>query len=240
MKKTIKQILLEKFLLTPREIEIFFLAKKIFYKNEIVINLAKKIDDSEQLIIKNFSKEYVSRGAYKLLEAFEKFNLSVDNLVALDIGSSTGGFTEVLLQKNAKLVYALDVGTNQLDYKLRNDSRVISLEKTNLKTINKNLFENEIEFVCCDVSFISLKHVFKVLNFLKEKVKIVLLIKPQFEASKDQVSPGGFVKTIFHQQIIDTVLAYANKDFTFYGLIKSPIRGNKSKNIEYLAFFEKN
>lgn len=240
MKKTIKEHLKEKFNWSEKEIEANFLARRIYLKTNQITNLNLNLESANDLRIKPSKKKYVSRGAYKLLAAFEKFNLSVKNLVALDIGSSTGGFTEILLEKKAKLVYALDVGTNQLDYKLRINNKVVSLEKTNLKQINSKMFPNKIEFVCCDVSFISLKQVFKVLNFLDKNTILITLIKPQFEAQREKILNGGFVDLKYHKQIIEDVINYSKENFNYLDIIISPLKGEKSENVEYLAYFKKN
>ncbi|MGL4343335.1 MAG: TlyA family RNA methyltransferase [Metamycoplasmataceae bacterium] len=239
MKKTIKELLKTTYQLDDKKIESLFLAKSIFYKNEIVLNLNLKIDENDKLEFEK-EKNYISRGAYKLLEAIEKFNISIQDLICLDIGSSTGGFTQILLEKGAKKIYALDVGTNQLDYSLRINPKILSIEKTNLKTINPGMFEEEIDFICCDVSFISLRRVFDVIkNVLKRNHFFIALIKPQFEASKNKVEIGGIVKQEYHPQIIDNLIEYSKNDFDFIGIIESPIKGNKAKNIEYLALFKK-
>ncbi|TCG10431.1 TlyA family RNA methyltransferase [Mycoplasma todarodis] len=186
-------------------------------------------------------KKWVSRGAFKLLAAFEEFNLDVSNKVGLDIGSSTGGFTEVLLNKGAKKVYSLDVGTNQLDFSLRRHEKVVALEKTNLKKINKEMFAEPVELVVTDVSFISLKEVFRVLeNTLEQGVQLMALIKPQFEAFADQVEEGGYVPERLHQEIIERVIKHSEDfGFKYINHKPSPIKGNKAKNIEYITLFER-
>ncbi|SFW05776.1 16S/23S rRNA (cytidine-2'-O)-methyltransferase TlyA [Chlamydia abortus] len=187
------------------------------------------------------SKEYVSRGAYKLLGAIDKFNINFDNKVCLDIGSSTGGFVQVMLINNAKKVYAVDVGTNQLDYSLRINPKVTVYEKTNLKNLNSSFFLEDIDFVTCDVSFISIKNVFDVCsNFLKKGVLLMILIKPEFEAPYNLVQKGGYVSEDEHPKIIDEIKEYAkNKNFKLLQIDKSPIVGQKSKNIEYITLFER-
>lgn len=210
----------------------------IFINGEKAKFVGQKITSSDVIEIKDKEKEFVSRGAYKLLSAIEKFNINLDSQVVLDIGSSTGGFTQVALKNNAKLVYALDVGTNQLDYQLRKDARVISLEKTNLKSISPEMFSILPTWVVCDVSFISLQHVFSVLKDFD--VKLIALIKPQFEADSFDVEQGGYVSEEKHQKIIDKIIKYASENkFKLDGIEKSPILGAVSKNIEYLALFSK-
>ena len=214
----------------------------VLVNEEIVIKGSTKIKENDVIRIKN-KKKWVSRGSYKLLEAIEKFNLDLTNKICLDVGASTGGFTQVLLSKGAKKIYSLDSGTNQLDFTLRQNEKVISLEKTNLKSINDDMFEEKIDFICCDVSFISVKKLFDVLsktNVLANDNYVLILIKPQFEASSNIVEKGGFVNKIHHKDIIDSIISYAIKlNFIFLSIIESPIKGNVSKNIEYLALFRR-
>ena len=211
----------------------------VFVNGEAVTMPQLKIKNDSIIKIKE-SKRYVSRGAYKLLSALEEFEINPHDLVCLDIGSSTGGFTQVLLEQGAKFVYALDVGTNQLEYKLRSDIRVKSLEKTNLKQINKNMFDKQIDLIVCDVSFISLKQVFDVIApILREETYFIALIKPQYEISSKDVSKGGFAKVELHKEIIDKIILYSKDNFEFIKLKESPILGNKSKNIEYLSIFKR-
>ena len=210
------------------------------FVDEMAVTMPQtKIKEDSIIKIKE-SKKYVSRGAYKLLSALEEFKVSPQNLVCLDIGSSTGGFTQVLLEKEAKFVYALDVGTNQLAYKLRSNPKVKTLEKTNLKLINQKMFDQQIDLIVCDVSFISLKHVFDVISpLLKPSSLFIALIKPQYEANSNDISEGGFAKVELHKEIIDKIIMYSEDDFEFIKLKKSPILGNKSKNIEYLTLFKR-
>lgn len=214
----------------------------VLVNEEIVIKGSTKIKENDVIRIKN-KKKWVSRGSYKLLEAIEKFNLDLTNKICLDVGASTGGFTQVLLSKGAKKIYSLDSGTNQLDFTLRQNEKVVSLEKTNLKSINDDMFQEKIDFICCDVSFISVKKLFDVLsktNVLANNNYVLILIKPQFEASSNIVEKGGFVNKIHHKDIIDSIISYAIKlNFIFLSIIESPIKGNVSKNIEYLALFRK-
>lgn len=214
----------------------------VLVNEEIIIKGSTKIKETDVIRIKS-KKKWVSRGSYKLLEAIEKFNLNLIDKICLDVGASTGGFTQVLLTNGVKKVYALDSGTNQLDFTLRQNEKVISLEKTNLKSINDDMFEEKIDFICCDVSFISVKKLFDVLsktNVLANNNYVLILIKPQFEASSNIVEKGGFVNKIHHKDIIDSIISYAIKlNFIFLSIIESPIKGNVSKNIEYLALFRR-
>ncbi len=199
------------------------------------------IKDGAEILIKE-SKKWVSRGAFKLIHAIENFQLDFNNKVVLDIGSSTGGFTQVALSSGASKVYALDVGTNQLDFSLRRNEKVITLEKTNLKTITKDMFLENIDIVVTDVSFISLREVFKVLNkTLEPRVQVMALIKPQYEAFTDQVGNKGLVDESVHKEIIERVISHAkNNNFKYIAHKPSSIKGLKSGNIEYISLFERN
>lgn len=214
------------------------MAGKVFKGSEKIMNVSEKIADTEELLVKD-SKEWVSRGAYKLQAAIEAFKLDFKNKTVLDIGSSTGGFTQVSLKNDAAKVYALDSGTNQLDYSLRTNAKVVTMEKTNLKSIEASMFNPLPELAVCDVSFISLKHVFKVLKENLNGIPLMALIKPQFEANSDQVLPGGFVPEELHEAIIAKVKAFAQEQgYKLIDIKKSPIEGGVAKNIEYISLWE--
>lgn len=240
MKIKLLEKVMEQFSFEKSKSKLLIRNKQVMFKNNIISDPDFLIDTDEEVKLYT-KKEYVSRGAYKLIDAIESFSLQneIENKIALDIGSSSGGFTEVLLEFGAKKVYALDSGTNQLDYSLRINKKVISMEKTNLKIIKKNFFNEEIEFVTCDVSFISSKEVFKVLNFLKPMTKFILLIKPQFEANSDEISPGGIADKNLHQAIIEKVKHFSENNFIFKGVKECKIKGKKSHNIEYISLFER-
>nr|WP_318024002.1 TlyA family RNA methyltransferase [[Mycoplasma] collis] len=209
--------------------------------NEVNVLPHSKVNINSVISVNYDKKKWVSRGAFKLLEAIKKFGLNFENKIVLDIGSSTGGFSQVALEYGAKKIYALDSGTNQLDYSLRINNKIVVMEKTNLKNITFEMFNEIMDIVVCDVSFISLKEVFKVLgNITNLKTKIFLLIKPQFEASSKYVDKGGFVDEKYHSFLIDKIKNFAlNYNFKLMNLTKSPILGNKSKNQEYLSLFER-
>ncbi|UWD33902.1 TlyA family RNA methyltransferase [Mesomycoplasma molare] len=239
MKKKLIDILKEKNIANA---ESLIRTSKVIVNGEIITTPGFIVNELQSKIeVKNNEKEWVSRGAFKLIEAIKKFNLDFTDKIVLDIGSSTGGFTEVSLKYGAKKVFALDSGTNQLDYKLRINPKVEVYEKTNLKNINFSLFNEYIDIVVCDVSFISLKEVFKVINFvIHDDSKLMLLIKPQFEASRKYVKEGGFVEEKYHDFLINRVKEYGiEHGFKMTKIDRSPILGNKSKNIEYISLFEK-
>ena len=201
----------------------------------------EKIEASLELKLKGEKLPYVSRGGLKLAKALEVFQLSVKDKVALDIGASTGGFTDVMLQNGAKFVYAVDVGTNQLAWKLRQDERVQSMEQFNFRYATADDFTQPIQFATIDVSFISLSLILPALaQVLVEKGQVVALIKPQFEAGREQIGKKGIVKDEkIHQQVLEQVLEFSlAAGFSFKGLDFSPIQGGQG-NIEFLAYLEK-
>lgn len=202
----------------------------------------EKIDEATELKLKGEKLKYVSRGGLKLEKALEVFGISVDDLTTLDIGASTGGFTDVMLQSGAKLVYAVDVGTNQLVWKLRQDERVRSMEQYNFRYAQLADFtEGQPSFASIDVSFISLNLILPALrDILADGGQVVALIKPQFEAGRDQIGKNGIVKDkSVHQKVLETVTDFAvDYGFTVRGLDFSPIQGGHG-NIEFLAYLEK-
>lgn len=183
--------------------------------------------------------KYVSRGGLKLEKAVKVFNIEFENKICVDIGSSTGGFTDLMLQMGAKKVFAVDCGTNQLDYKLRTNEKVVVMENTNARYLKKqDLGDEIIDFVTVDVSFISLSKILPVIkDILKETGEAVLLIKPQFEAGKELVEKNGVVKDKkIHASVIKEVIGFCKEyDMSISGLDFSPIKG-PAGNIEYLLY----
>lgn len=201
----------------------------------------EKIDDGTELKLKGEKLKYVSRGGLKLEKALQVFGLSVADRVALDIGASTGGFTDVMLQAGARLVYAVDVGTNQLAWKLRQDERVISMEQFNFRYAEPADFAFQPSFASIDVSFISLSLILPALyQILEEGGQVVALIKPQFEAGREQIGKKGIIKDKkVHLAVLETVTAFmVEAGFSVKGLDFSPIQGGHG-NVEFLAFLEK-
>lgn len=184
---------------------------------------------------------YVSRGGLKLAKAITEFNLNLSGAVVVDIGASTGGFTDCALQHGAARVYAIDVGYGQLDWKLRQDQRVVNLERTNIRYMDNNLIGDEPSHVTVDVSFISLTKVLpKISEFLRDGGQVVTLIKPQFEAGRDKVGKKGVVRDPqVHMDVIKDVTATARElGFSIKGLTYSPVKGPEG-NIEYLCYMVK-
>jgi 23S rRNA (cytidine1920-2'-O)/16S rRNA (cytidine1409-2'-O)-methyltransferase len=185
---------------------------------------------------------YVSRGGLKLEKALKEFNLNIQGAVSIDIGASTGGFTDCMLQKGAVKVYAIDVGYGQLAWKLRTDNRVVCMERTNIRYVTPEAIDELADFASIDVSFISLTKVLPAaIQLMKEKGRIVCLIKPQFEAGREKVGKKGVVRDKqVHMQVIDSIIDFCrNKSgLSVMGLSYSPIKGPEG-NIEYLLYLSK-
>lgn len=192
--------------------------------------------DTVKIEVRGHSMPYVSRGGLKLEKAMSHFNLSLEGSICMDVGASTGGFTDCMLQNGAVRVYAVDVGHGQLDWKLRNDPRVICMEKTNIRYVTKDQIEDVLDFVSIDVSFISLTKVLgPVKHLLSHEGQIVCLIKPQFEAGREKVGKKGVVREKnTHLEVIQAVISFASElGFGVLNLEFSPIKGPEG-NIEYL------
>jgi 23S rRNA (cytidine1920-2'-O)/16S rRNA (cytidine1409-2'-O)-methyltransferase len=212
---------------------------------EIITKPAKEFPNIETLQIEILEQpKYVSRGGLKLEKALTEFQIDPTDLIVLDVGSSTGGFTDCLLQKGAKKVYAVDVGTDQLDKSLLNNPKVISLEKTdirNIKTLSLNSTEEKPSLAVIDTSFISLELILKsTANLLSEKTQIIALIKPQFETPKEAKNKSGVVKTdILREQVLEKIKNHCQKiNLKVISVIDSPILGG-SGNKEYLILLQK-
>ena len=193
------------------------------------------------LTVKGDKLPYVSRGGLKLAKAVKSFGLSLENCICMDIGASTGGFTDCMLENGAAKVYAIDVGYGQLAWKLRCDERVINLERTNFRYVTREQIPDEIDFASVDVSFISLKLILPVMHsLLAANGRAVCLIKPQFEAGKENIGKKGVVRDKgVHESVVETVTGFAAENgFKVIGVDFSPIKGPEG-NIEYLMYIEK-
>ncbi|MGN1413609.1 MAG: TlyA family RNA methyltransferase [Anaerovoracaceae bacterium] len=199
------------------------------------------VDENAEITVKENLCPYVSRGGLKLEKAMNLWGFPLSDCVCMDIGASTGGFTDCMLQKGARKVYAVDVGYGQLDYKLRMDDRVVNMEKCNIRYLDPQTIEDPVDFISIDVSFISLKLVFPVAaGLLREDGCLVCLVKPQFEAGREQVGKKGIVRDRkVHKEVIENVAAYAAAcGLKPEGLTFSPVTGAKG-NIEYLMYLKK-
>lgn len=197
--------------------------------------------DGLDILVKENPLKYVSRGGLKLEKALQEFPINLEGALCMDIGASTGGFTDCMLQNGASKVYSIDVGHGQLDWKLRNDERVVCLEKTNFRYVTREQVPEPIDFASVDVSFISLKKILPVAHeLLKENGEMACLIKPQFEAGREKVGKKGVVRDKkVHEEVIEMILSFClTNGFTVLGLTYSPIKGPEG-NIEYLTHIKK-
>ncbi len=212
----------------------------VYLESERIDKPGVKVDISKEITVKGNTHPYVGRGGLKLEKALAAFALNIEGVTMIDIGASTGGFTDCALQKGASYVYAVDVGYGQLDWKLRSDPRVIVLERTNFRYLEKNVLTvGSPNFASIDVSFISLKLIFpKLSEIFASGGHVVALIKPQFEAGKDAVGKKGIVRDpSVHKQVIEETINAAGKyHFQLQDLTYSPITGGDG-NIEFLALF---
>lgn len=236
-------LLVKKALCTSRE-----RAKELIQNGQVTVDgrPAKKVSEQvledAELSVTGETLKYVSRGGLKLEKAIDFFKLDVKGATCMDIGASTGGFTDVLLQNGAEKVYAVDVGRDQLHEKLRNDSRVVSMEQTNIRYLeSKDVDNTSFDFICCDASFISLTHILPVIKaFLKDGAKSVCLIKPQFEAGKQRLGKNGVVKNPkVHEDIKKEITAFSETiGLKVRGITESPVKGPEG-NTEFLMLVEK-
>lgn len=213
----------------------------VFVNNQKADKAGLMIKSTDVLEVRGNPLKYVSRGGLKLEKAMQVYNLSLENLVCADIGASTGGFTDCMLQNGAKKVYAIDVGYGQLAWKLRTDERVVNLERTNFRYVDNTVIPECLDFASVDVSFISLDKILPPLYALLNKGgSAVCLIKPQFEAGKDKVGKKGVVRDIsVHEEVVTRVTDFMVREgFSVIGLEFSPIKGPEG-NIEYLAYILK-
>jgi len=200
---------------------------------------SKKIIGNEKIVIERPGGLYVSRGGDKLQHALNEFNINLDGLITLDLGASTGGFTDCMLKSGASKVYAVDVGYNQLDYSLRIDPRVVVMEKTHAKDINRGMFSDHIDFFTADLSFISILKVLPAVYNTFEEVSGIVLVKPQFEADSSQHEKGVVRNLDDHIEILEKVASgIVEIGFNIAEITYSPIKG-PAGNIEFLFFITK-
>lgn len=239
MKRRLDVYLVEEGLLSGRD-----LAKSIIMEGKVYVNNQKadkagmQIGDKDVVELRGAEQKYVSRGGLKLEKAMKSFPINLEGKVAMDIGASTGGFTDCMLQNGAAKVYAVDVGYGQLAWKLRTDERVVNMERTNIRNVTPDDIGCQLDFASIDVAFISLELVLPVAKaLLKDGGQIVALIKPQFEAGRDKVGKKGVVRdSAVHREVIEKVVDFTQKTgFEVRALDFSPIRGPEG-NIEYLMF----
>lgn len=243
MKERLDILLVEKGFFPSREkAKASVMAGLIYVDGNRVDKAGNMTNPDSILFVKEPLCPYVSRGGLKLAKAIDSFDLRLAGKTAIDMGASTGGFTDCMLQNGVIKVYAMDVGYGQLDWKLRTDPRVVNMEKTNIRYIDCVSFPEKVDFITVDVSFISLHLILPVAaSLLKENGQVVCLVKPQFEAGREQVGKGGIVRDkAIHREVILNVMNYA-EEFKLYPkeLTFSPVTGAKG-NIEYLLLLTKN
>ncbi len=241
MKERLDMLLVKRNLVPSRE-----KAKAIIMSGIVYVNGQKEdkagtmFEDTALIEVRGSTLKYVSRGGLKLEKAMTHFGICLEGKICMDVGASTGGFTDCMLQNGAIKVYAVDVGHGQLDWKLRNDERVICMEKTNIRYVKGEDVADKIQFASIDVSFISLSKVLEpVKELLTDDAQVVCLIKPQFEAGREKVGKKGVVREKdTHLEVIEKVMAFAQSiDFGFQNLEFSPIKGPEG-NIEYLLHLQ--
>lgn len=213
----------------------------VFVNNQKFDKAGDTVKPEDKIEVRGETLKYVSRGGLKLEKAVASFDISLEDYICADIGASTGGFTDCMLQNGAQKVYSVDVGYGQLAWKLRNDSRVVNLERTNFRYVTKEQIPDPLDFASVDVSFISLSIIIPVMRtLLKDNACAVCLIKPQFEAGKENVGKKGVVRDKnVHIAVIEKIIGIIkDNNFTLLGLDYSPIKGPEG-NIEYLCYIKK-
>jgi 23S rRNA (cytidine1920-2'-O)/16S rRNA (cytidine1409-2'-O)-methyltransferase len=239
VKKRADVLLYEKGLVDSREKgKRLIMEGAVFIGTQRIDKPGDYIDEQEEIIIKTNPLIYVSRGGLKLEKAIREFNLNLVDKVAMDIGASTGGFTDCMLKSGARKVYAVDVGYNQLDWKIRSDSRVVVMERTNIRNVKREDIDDDLDFISIDVSFISLKLVLPVAkSLLNGSGEIVALIKPQFEAGREKVGKKGIVRSMdTHLEVIKSIIEFSNSiGLIAKALTFSPVTG-ATGNIEFLIY----
>ncbi|MBQ1834091.1 MAG: TlyA family RNA methyltransferase [Oscillospiraceae bacterium] len=213
----------------------------VFVNNQRVDKPGTAVANDAEIEVRGNVLPYVSRGGLKLEKAMKSFGLTLTGMTCADIGASTGGFTDCMLQNGAVKVYAVDVGYGQLDWKLRNDPRVVCMERTNARYLTHEQIPDELDFASIDVSFISLRLILPAVNgLLREGGHVACLVKPQFEAGREKVGKKGVVRDAsVHREVLENFLIHAKESgFTVLDITYSPIRGPEG-NIEYLGYLEK-
>lgn len=216
------------------------MAGQVYVGGKKVTKAGETVKETDSIEVRGEKMPYVSRGGYKLEKAVREFGLRLDGKICMDIGASTGGFTDCMLQNGASKVYSIDVGYGQLAWKLRTDERVVNLERTNFRYVTHEQIPEEIDFASVDVSFISLKLIVPVMKtLLKNGARAVCLIKPQFEAGREKVGKKGVVRELStHIEVVETIKSFMlGEGFSVLALDYSPIKGPQG-NIEYLIYVQ--
>jgi 23S rRNA (cytidine1920-2'-O)/16S rRNA (cytidine1409-2'-O)-methyltransferase len=242
MKKRLDVLVFEKGLAESREkAKAVIMSGLVYVDNQKADKCGTSYDENVKIEVRGNALKYVSRGGLKLEKAINSFDLDLKDKITMDIGASTGGFTDCMLQNGAKKVYSIDVGYGQLAWKLRNDERVVNLERTNMRKVTREQVPDEIDFFSVDVSFISLKLILPVAReLMAENAEAVCLIKPQFEAGRGKVGKKGVVRDPkVHCEVVADIFGFCLENgFDVLNLDFSPIKGPEG-NIEYLIYLRK-
>lgn len=217
------------------------MAGQVFVNGQKALKSGQNVKEDDQIEVRGEKMPFVSRGGYKLDKAVKAFDLSLQDKICMDIGASTGGFTDCMLQNGAAKVFSVDVGYGQLAWKLRTDERVVNMERTNFRYLTIDDIGTKLDFASVDVSFISLKIILPVLfELLNDGGEAVCLIKPQFEAGRDKVGKKGVVRDkAVHEEVVQMICDFAVENgYSVQGLTFSPVKGPEG-NIEYLVFLQK-
>ena len=241
-KKRLDVMLFEAGLTESRErAHALIMAGQVYVNGQKALKAGMPVKPTDKLEVRGEKMPYVSRGGYKLQKALDTFPLKLTHKICMDVGASTGGFTDCMLMSGADKVYAIDVGYGQLAWKLRSDERVVNLERTNFRYVTTEQVPDSIDFASVDVSFISLKLILPVLHsLLTDGGEAVCLVKPQFEAGREKIGKKGVVRDkAVHREVIEACIGYAmTAGFSVQGLTFSPVKGPEG-NIEYLLYLIK-
>ena len=241
-KERLDVLLVNKGIITSRErAKTCIMAGEVFVNGQRVDKAGEKVSVDSQIEYRGEKLKYVSRGGLKLEKAMKVYPINLENKVCMDIGASTGGFTDCMLQNGAKKVFSVDVGYGQFAWKLRCDERVVCMERTNIRYVTPEDIKELLDFASIDVSFISLRTIMPaVINLLKPTGEVVALIKPQFEAGRENVGKKGVVRDInVHKDVVKNIVEFLlSKNLNVLGISYSPIKGPEG-NIEYLVYFTK-
>ncbi len=239
IKIRLDQLLVNKNLVdTKSKAQSMIMAGQVTVNDKVITKSGNSFREDCKITIKELHSTWVSRGALKLIKAIKTYKIDITDKVCLDLGSSTGGFSEVLLKNNAKKIFAVDVGTNQLHEKLKKETKIISLENLNAKYLDNSIITEKIDLLVCDVSFISLKKViYPSLKLLSNKAQIIALIKPQFETEKKYLRKGVVKDTLIHNKICEDIRNWFidTCKVKVIGVTPSPIVGPKG-NLEFLIY----
>ena len=241
-KERLDILLVEKGIIISRErAKACIMEGKVYVNGQKVDKAGEKVSSEAEIEYRGDTLKYVSRGGLKLEKAMNSYNISLENKVCMDIGASTGGFTDCMLQNGARKVFSVDVGYGQFAWKLRTDERVVCMERTNIRYVTLENTGEPLDFASIDVSFISLKKIMPAtLSLLKSDGEVVALIKPQFEAGRDKVGKKGVVREIStHKEVVYGIIDFIlEQDLNVLGVGYSPIKGPEG-NREYLVYFTK-